>query len=516
MHLALTGLVLFSVAWSLWAVVLDQRPTGSDTFTPKLVDLAWSLEHGQIVRWLRSEDPKGPVPAFLALPLLYLVGDGPLAARLLSVLSHVGLILLAFALGRQIAGRPSAGLWAALLCAGSPMVFGWCRLDYPEPLTALFVLAALALMLRPRLPFLLLGLCLALGLMVKLSFAVLMVGPALWLLARQLRTQGARGLLPLLACLAVFLAAVSPWLLHNMRMVLVNMGDTHHELGMLGRARTLGYFHLPSVAPLLAMATMALPVLWVARPAGRWALALPGLCALVSLAIFLTSFTYWSRYLMPTVTVLAVLAGCGLDWAQQQLRPGLRRGFGAAAVLLLLGQVGWVSLAGLPQVRPREQYSGLLTPETRPHVGYRTAIAALRPFDEPVLAVYDSVFAMHRTEGTDAIWRRRGVALPRIGPRVFVEDYRSGRQVSVLLFRGASEGVDLGSLAASSDRWFNILPHDTELYYERDLMFWLARQLAARRLTAVTDPDGLRYEALRVTCGPVPPRRPRTAATGPR
>jgi len=515
-QLLLAGLLVFVLGWDVWAVVQDRRLTGSDTFTPKLVELATSLEQGQLRRWLRAEDPKGPVPAVLALPLLYAVGDGPLAARLLSVLSHGGLILLAFALARQIGGRRSAGLWAALLCATSPMVFGWCRLDYPEPLLALLLLAALLLMMQPRLPWLALGVCLALALMVKLSLAVLMLGPALWLAVRHLhhiRQQGAwRALLPPILCGAVFLALIAPWLLHNLQMVLVNLNDTHHELAMMGRTRTLGYLHLPTIGPLLAMALLALAVLWSdGTRQQRWQLALLGSCIVASLVIFLTSFTYWSRYLMPTTTVMAVVAGAGLDRAQHRLRPRVRQALGVAAAVLLTGQLAVVSLVGLPTRLPREHYSGLLTPDRRPHDGYQRALSALQRLKQPMLVVYDSVFAMHRTEGIDAIWRRRNLALPVIPPRDLITDYQPGQELSVLLVSGMRDpdrsATDLSQLV-SREAWRNMLPHDTELLYYREVLSWLARQKEVRQLVSTTDPGDLRYVALQVTCDGVPPHDP--------
>jgi len=500
-QLALAALLLFVLAWDLWAVVADQRLSGSDTFTPDVLTLERSLEEGQLGAWWLGRGPKGPVPAWLSLPLLTLVDDAPLATRLLSVLAHGLMMLQVFALARRLWGRGSAGLWAALLCGVSPLIVGWSRLDYQEPLLTVFVLAGLQLMVgrsfdRTR-HWLGLGALLGVGLMVKVSLAVLMLAPGIWLVARHCR--GVRGALHLALCLATAFVVCAPWALPNLEAILLNFQQSRHqELGAL--LKTGRYLALPGVAPLALVALASLVVLWVKRRIDRWQLALFAACLLGALALFFWVFDYWSRYIVPALAVAAVPAGCGLAWAQARLpaRARARAGWAAAAALLALF-VG-LNLGCLGPEAVREHGLGLLVPDRRAHVGFIRAARALRPFGDEVLWVYDSTFAMHRTEGLEFVWRFRGVDLQVIRPPGFVASYRPGRQISVLLVGTAPDDL----VERAEPALWHIPPGDPGVRLQQQTMRWLVRQ-PRRRLAATRDPDGVRYTAFRVTCGPTPP-----------
>jgi len=189
---ALAALIAFSLGWDLWAVLTDLRLSGSDTFTPQLLSAYENYQQsglGGIIGWMGQTGYKEPLAPLLTMPLLLILDQVPLAPRLVSVLAHAVLTWQCYHLARCLGGRVWAGLWAALIMITTPLIFGWARLSFHEPLLAVMVLGALQVMARaPLVRFrqaVLLGLLLGLDLLTKLSFIVFMVAPGVWFVLRR-------------------------------------------------------------------------------------------------------------------------------------------------------------------------------------------------------------------------------------------------------------------------------------------------------------------------------------------
>jgi hypothetical protein len=497
----LVGLLVFMLGWDLWAVIQDQRPSGSDTFTPFSIH-STQLLAGEEADWRRALDPKGPVATLLGTLLLLLVGKVPLATRLLSVLCHGALLLQTYDLGRLVGRDRRAGLWAALICGTHPMIFGWCRLDFHEALLCVMVCGSLQLMLRTDLsrlrPALLLGLVFGLGTLTKLSFAAYIAAPGVWLVARRcLRPPRRAVLLHLGAVLAVMAAITSPWLIAvGSELPAYLQMATHSQAGTLDKA--LHYLALPGSWPLLLSAVVFSIVLWRAGQVDRWELALIVAQVLVSTLLLFTIFDPGSRYLVPVFPAAAVLCGAGLGWLQQRgLRHAAPLAWGLSAALL--GLFAGLSLAGVQEPDRREDGAGLVAPDPRPYLAFPRAVAALRPHGRRVLLVHDSAKALAVTEGLDLIWRFRGMKAELVTLAWAKQELRHRRAVSVILVRRPAGDQRPASRPLHASRSWPAEPPGVSIYArEPEKTTWLARQHRRRRLLVTTDPDGTQYVAYRV------------------
>ena len=498
--LALVGLTLYSLGWDLWAVFSDQAISSSDSYTS---DSLWLWEQLQGINeagWEGLVNPKGSVATALGFVLLLVVGQVPQATRLVSVLAHGALIFQTHDLGRRLGGGHAAGLWSALLCASCPMVYGWCRLDYREPLLAVAVLGGLQLMLRldlrRTLPVLLLGLVLALGVMTKPSYVVFMCVPGVWFLLRRLRGVGAGA--RVLLMLVVMGAALAPWLRHvGPELLFVYPRMATSEPGSELYDKAVYYFALPGVLPLLALALVASAglLLWARKQ--RWEVTLLAGTVALSMVLFLTLFDKWSRYIVPLLPPAAVLSGVAAARVQARL-PVLWRRVGAGAVAaVLLALMALLSLRGLESNREdREHGAGLLAPDPRPRNGYARAMARLRTVGPQVLVVHDSLVAFSAAVHFKEIGRFRGVTNEIIELDEARRLLAGGRPLPVLLVRRHPDvplkPAPLRKLWPRRQEWED----DANLPRLADPLFWLARQGPRRRcMLWITDPEGTRYGA---------------------
>jgi hypothetical protein len=499
---ALIGLLAIVLGWDLWAVIQDQRPSGSDTFTPFSIHL-YQLLAGEEEGWRRALDPKGPFATLLGTTLLLLVGKVPLATRLLSVLCHGALLLQTYDLGRQLGRSRRAGLWAALICGTHPLIFGWCRLDYHEALLCVMVCGSLQLMLRADLsrlrPALLLGLVLGLGTLTKISFTAYIAAPGIWIVARRcLRPPRTAVLLRLGAVLGVMAAVTSPWLFVVGPELPAYLKMATQQTGSLEKA--LDYLALPGSWQLLLAAGVFAVVLWRSGPIDRWELALVAAQVLVSTLLLFMVFDPGSRYLVPVFPAAAVLTGAGLGWIQQR-GPGRAGPLAWGLAAALLGLHAGLSLAGVeePDHRRREEGAGLVAPDPRPYLAFPRALAALRPHGHRVLLVHDSARALVATEGLDQIWRFRGMKVELATLAWARQELRHRRPVPVILVRRPAGDQLSSSQPLHASRAWPAEPPGVSVYArEPEKTTWLARQHQRRRLLVTTDPDGTRYVAYRV------------------
>ena len=107
-QLGLGLLLLFFLAWDLYAILADQQ-LGTDASDTTLVDyfhFQFTLRESSITDWLTSGNVKGPLATLLICLLEPLVGDWLIASRLLSVLAHGVLLWLVSRLVLRLSWRP--------------------------------------------------------------------------------------------------------------------------------------------------------------------------------------------------------------------------------------------------------------------------------------------------------------------------------------------------------------------------------------------------------------------------
>ena len=498
-HVVLSALVLFLLAWDLWAIILDRRLKLPDTFVMHTLQLQMALEHGAFWAWLENLGPKGPLPPMLAYPLLLLVGQAPLAMRLVTVLAHGALTVQTYDLGRQIWGRTSAGLWAALLLGTCPFIFGISRLSYHDFLIANAAVGAIQLMLRCRLdrwkPAFALGVVLGLGLLLKHSFSLYMAGPGIWFLLRRVRKPHHLGYLAVMAAPMAAIAAI--WAVPNGRAVWENL-SANTSLGDVPLTQELGfYLTLPGALPILVLAMLSALALGITRRIGPWELGL--LFTFIPMMWGFHQVTSAARYMIPVIPLWAVLAGGGLAAVQGRLPARVGAGLGVVGWVSMLVMVATLNLRGIepPPGVVREDYGGIISPARAEHDGFARAVRAMSSHGPEVLLIFDSVMGYCEKIGHEVLWTWRGTpVLPIRRPRV-EEKLAAGEGVSVLYVRQFPDRPL--SAPPAADMWPPVREgeHDSLSDYSR-WVSWLARRRDRQLVATARDPDGVVYEAYRV------------------
>ncbi len=498
------GLILIAaLAMDMWALAVDQAWTAADNHVHRAINLLY-MPADRWLAFLLAQSPKGPVLPALVAPLLWLVGDAAVGGRLLGVLCHGLIIALAFRLAARLLPGRAAGPWAALLCAVTPMIFGWCRLEYGEPVLACLLLLAVDLMAAPvrsapRAAAL--GAVVAAGLLTKPGFAVYLLFPALFALPRQLTSLRRVGCL--LLALAVSAGAVVPWAVINLEALQQNFGMSGgggDGTGALLRLKQI--ISLPGAAPLLLAAPASLWLLHRRRELSRLQLLYYLGAVLAPVVMFTFWFHLWSRYLMPALA----LAGPGLALLLDRLAPRSRR-LAAGALAGALALTGlYFNLASTGDGRPRELNSGMLSPDRRPHTGLRGAADLIwRRGGRKVLLAYDSSVAMDRIEGLDALLRFRGTPLGELDARRARASLGEGRSAWALLMSiiplAELERAGLPELheGHAADPSFMRMRRDTE---------WLMRHPRREVLYTQADPDGMHYQVLLLRPAATPEGKP--------
>jgi 4-amino-4-deoxy-L-arabinose transferase-like glycosyltransferase len=362
-------------------------------------------------------DYMGSLNGYLSLPFLATLGPGVAAARLQPILFSALAIVLACALARAWFGR-AAGLLTALLLAVNPSFIWFSRQGISVTSTmTVFSLASLLLLDAwrranphspisnlqspvpnpsspfPRLPLLLAGACLGLGLWDKLIFLwwIIVVG----VMALAWLTGGARARLGRLAralpwAALGFLAGAGPLIYYNLRDLLAGPFDLRnaHTLHLLLRSlleptaygvnnldvlANLGkaladfqvfvdgsYFWYNGVPfsnvfamPALAIAAAAGSLLALRRPVGerrRWFAVLASIAATVAASAFTVS-GLWATHLFILVPLPQMALAAAAAWlartAAGRLHPArpawLAAGLAALLLALPVSRDLWVS-----------------------------------------------------------------------------------------------------------------------------------------------------------------------------
>ncbi len=489
---ALAGLVAFVFGWHVWALLVDQRLTGCSVDIPlRHTFLAMDqFREGLFLDMLDGGlDPKGPVAPILGALMTWVTGDVVLGCRMVSVLAHCAMMVQVYDLGRFLPQRPHGRLWAAMYVGITPLIIGWARLEFHEPVLGVIVLGVLQLMLRSRLDRLLpaaaLGPLMALGVLTKLSFLVFMVLPGPWLVARRLRTWRS------VACLTLMLwllgAMVEPWLWSHRAVIVDNFHGSSHgpEIWEMVLHRFVGPAH---ISWLWVLSTATALLLWWQKGTDRWVVALLLLFPLVSLAQFMFRFEYWTRYMVPVYPVMALLAGAGVSWILERLpRPAARPAAAALSLTLLGSFIYWqLTLSPWPG---REYEHGMQAPDPGPYNGYTLAT---RPFLGARLPMMEAIlpgFAHTRWKDMSRIWRWRGKAPQRVDRQRLADGRYAGRTVGVLLVGDGGPKMSPGVFEGWCPDW---LSHLKEI---RPPEYAALRKGEVRCLVTVVEPDHLTFVA---------------------
>ena len=454
-QLLLAVLILFFAAWDLRAVLADRRlsPTDSTVEDALLLRQALGDEGAGIGAWL-SDIRKGPLAGPVVALAEVAVGDPVLAGRLVNVALHGALLWLVCLITVRLTTSWGAGICAAVICGTFPMVYGWCRLDYHEPLVAVLLLWCLLLMLRPQRRHrdaALLGLLLGLGLLAKLSFAVFISAPLVMMatpLARRRLGPRALGL-----AAGVCLLVTGWWLLPNATHLMSYLSLSHQRVSETPVSRLVIYTWGVHGSPqLLVLAALGAVVAWRTGMCSGRALLLVGSSLAGGLAWLVLLFDSWPRYLVPGFPVACILCGLGLAgagrWAAP--RPGARlmkaaAGCGLAALLI---NFCVDNVRGLPpSPNPREGGVGMVTADRRAYDAYPRAVSALRQLGGPNLELPGWRRMLgKRPVALSLVWQRRGLQLPRTTAAPLAEHLSRGQPVH-LVFCHDTGGDVLAQLA---------------------------------------------------------------------
>ena len=493
---AVAGLEIFILTWHLWALLLDQRLTGCsvDITIPATFQAMDQLRQGDLMLLLQGGlDPKGPVVPVLGAVLAWITGDVVLGCRLVSALAHTAMLAQVYDLGRFLPQRPRGRLWAPLYVAVSPLVFGWARLEFHEPVLAVAVLGALQVMFRARLdrllPAVLLGLLLAMGLMTKLSFPVFMMAPGLWFVARRVRSL--RTAAYLAVTLGVMGALCAPWLRSHLPVIMDNFHGSSHgpELWQI----VLRQFIIPTHAKvLLVLSLVSALLLWWRRGTDRWVVALLLLYPVVCLALFVLRFHYWTRYMVPVYPIMALLGGAGISAALERLPRRLALPVSVVLALFLLGSfVQTNSSVAAANCGCREYDHGMLAPDLELYNGYTMSIRPFRSVGLPVMEVILPGFAHTRWTDMSRIWRSRGVRVVRVDREKLVAGHYNGRTIGVVVVGKIPQWAP-GVYEGRCPEWAQALQRTPMIMPAQRAVL---RRSSSRCLVTVVEPDHLTFAA---------------------
>jgi uncharacterized membrane protein len=298
------------------------------------------LHHGfgDMLSAVNSGESTPPLYYIAAWLWSKLFGTGEIGLRSLSALLGTLTIPLAFALGREVAGR-TAGLIAGALCAFNPLLVWYSQEARSYALLVLLTGLTLLLLVRalgdPSPRRLALWAAVSVAAVATHYFAGFLVGAeALWLLHRSARRGPA---LVAVGAVAAFSAALLPMALHQRSTGaarFISESSMARRLAQIPKQFAVGYQGpLETVTTILAIAVVAYGIVALARTrADRpWVVAGLGVAAALAPAVLaLIGPDYLiSRNVIPSLLPLAVALAAGFA--------ATRAGVAAAALLCALG-----------------------------------------------------------------------------------------------------------------------------------------------------------------------------------
>jgi len=448
---ALLGLFLLA---DLLAVFSDTRLSATDTMINEALALHQLVQEDAGSLWLSQPHDKGPLPTLTVYLLYQAMGDPLWAARLLNVGLHLTLLLLVWRLVLRHSGSRAAALLALVVCGTTPAIYGWFRLAFHEPMVSVFVLLTLDRLTRPlRRPrdAVWLGLCVAGGLMSKLSFPLFVLLPGLWFLATGVRDR--RALLLLGGALATCLVAVAWWLVPSRSLIVeLFFRSSQVEESTCLHKLPLYTLELSGAAALFGAGVAGGILTWLRRPALRGVVFVLLGCALGGLGLLVFVFDPWSRYVVPALPAAAVLAGLG---AAVALEPARRRALARIAGLLLavplLAHFIYTNVRA-PAPGEREFSSGMVSADRRPHTAYPAAVAQLRRGGHAALPLTLIAPADLRPGVARWVWGARGFALRALSLDAARRTLARGEPIWLLVTHPRGPGLDLINRALRTRR----------------------------------------------------------------
>jgi hypothetical protein len=376
-HLLLGAAIVGHLLVDLWVVTQDETPPVEDYATYLVTALDYQEVLGgrrpelDLCGVLASNPIRPPLPSLLGGLGLAALGVNRVSIALVGLLSLLLCALTTFALGRRFGGE-RVGLTAALLVLSAPLITGHSRVLMMDlPLTCAVGLTLLALWRagdaagrgsRRLLPWLLAGVALGAGLLIKLTFPLLVVGPVLHEALRQRRARHWR---MRLAGIGVAAAAAgllaSPWYGLNLSRALAfyrdtgHLSATHEQQHVFSAGSLWTYLEaLPDQVglPLALLAGVGLLVLLRKRPPGAVRLLV---AILVPLALFLFMPLRNARNTLPLVPLLMIALALAAEhlepWRLRVEGARLRRAAVAGLCLLAPLQLALLHLLPLPGAR---------------------------------------------------------------------------------------------------------------------------------------------------------------------
>ena len=368
-QLAVAGLMVWVLAWGLRACLLDREYAQTDNLMGQAFLLHSALSDGGVGdAWsaLFAGGFHPPLPSLVATLLASLMGFSPETIRISCLLLHPVVMAQVYFLARALCPDRAVALFACLLSATVPMIFGWFRSDFPEPLTTVFVLATLHAMfvvdLRRPWPAARLGLFVGLGALSKLSFGVFILLPALYFAARTIRSARALAMagLSLLSALVV----CGWWYVPSFGDIQTNLElSTGGAQEGMHLSRIVDYLWMPAGNLSLTVAAAAGAALAFFAPGvRRRRLHLLLLCWAGSYLMFLLVFDFWARYILPLLPLSCVLAAVAWGRLMRWLGPRARLPALVCAAMALLVAFCTFNLSSSHRHR---QFLGLIFPSNR-------------------------------------------------------------------------------------------------------------------------------------------------------
>ena len=378
-QLALAALVTWVLVWGLRACLLDQDLAQTDNLFGQASHNHRFLfgQGGDLRSLLFGSGYHPPLPSLVATLLASAMGFSPETVRASCLLLHPVVIIQVYRLTRALCPDRDVALFASLLSATVPMIYGWFRCDFPEPLATVFVLATLHAIflsdLRRPGPAARLGLFVGLGALSKLSFVVFILLPSLQFAATRIRSarQGAMAALALLTALAV----CGWWYAQALPSIMINLGlSTSAAQEGMNLSRLVQYIWMPRGNFTLTLAAAAGALVLLDRGVDRWRITLLLLAWGGSYLMFLLLFDSWARYIVPLLPLSCVLAALAWGEAVRLLAPRARAAALGGVALVLLASF---TLFNLRAPRDHRQYLGLIVPSTRVLTIYQKLINRL-------------------------------------------------------------------------------------------------------------------------------------------
>lgn len=410
-------LTLAAAVWVLalggMAVMTSQQPLGHDTLFPAVFGgrealMQWDLD--AVHRSFIATEYYPPLALIYGTLLSFITGLSREMVRLGGVLLHV---LLLFQVRSVVLSLTScrtsalAGMWLTATC---PLIAGWYRLDFPEPITGVMVLATLQAALRTDLrrtrDAALLGLAVGLGSLSKLTFDLFMLAPAIYFLATTVRSwrQAANALV----AVGVTLLACGWWYITNFNDILINYRmSTSAQWELMGRLQVY-FLDVPwNILWTAAALAAAVLVLWRRTVAPR-AVGLLLTCLGSGYAL-LGVFDAQERYAIPLQPVTCVLAALGVAALLRRRGPAAHRRTLLALVAGLAILPGGLNLVrGNDDPEATRLRMGLLHFEDQDFSGFRRADAWIRARTPQYVTVY-------KDRGATAFMGEQEISVMRLG-----------------------------------------------------------------------------------------------------